>query len=109
MASFLDASHAVEFVSIQEAGRVGLLDSVPLSSWYSSSRLVAKDGTVTAGGGAFLALMSELPSCRLPSMALGHLPHGRTSVEWFYGVLARVHGSSCSPNTLKPLAEGSAP
>jgi len=108
MASFLDAPHAVDFVSIEDAGRTGLLDNVPRSSWYSSSRMVAKDGTVTARGEALLALLSELPGCRFPSTALGNLPHGKTSAEWFYGVLSRVHGSSCAPNTLKPPAGGSA-
>jgi len=107
LASFLDASHAIDFVSIQEAGHLGLLDGVPKSLWYSSSRMVSRDGTVTSGGESLLALMSELPVGRLPSMAVQHLPHSRSATQLVYGVLSRVHGSSCATNTLKPSTEES--
>ena len=101
--SLLDASHAVDFVSIEEAGSRGLLDAVPPSSWYSSARMVARDGTVTAGGKALLALMSELPVAALPSIALGRMRGADSSAALLYGLVSRSHGSACATNTLKPL------
>ncbi|HYB07176.1 MAG TPA: DCC1-like thiol-disulfide oxidoreductase family protein [Nitrososphaerales archaeon] len=101
IASFLDASHAVDFVSIGEAVSSGLLDFVPPSSWFSSSRMIQPDGTIASGGDSIVALLSRLPAGKLPSLAINRLPFGPALTSRLYGVASRLHGNSCgAPSAL---------
>jgi len=101
IASFLDASHAVDFVSIGEAGSSGLLDSVPHSSWFSCSRMIQPDGSIASGGDSIVALLSRLPAGKLPSLAINRLPFGPALTGRLYGVASRLHGTSCgAPSAL---------
>ena len=101
IASFLDASRAVDFVSIGEAVSLGLLDSVPHSSWFSCSRMIDPEGAIASGGDSIVALLSHLPAGKLPSLAINRLPFGPALTSRLYEVASRLHGTSCgAPSAL---------
>lgn len=97
-ASFLDTSRSVEFVSIRDAARKGILATVPQAKWYESSRMVHPDGTMSSGGDSVVDLLSLLPGLSLPARAVGRSVPGRLLAEKSYGVLSRLHGASCVPS-----------
>jgi predicted DCC family thiol-disulfide oxidoreductase YuxK len=99
LVSFFDASHSVDFVPINEAARLGLLDRVPRTQWYSSSRMLSPDGTISGGGDALVALLASLPGGLLPSRAVMALPYGPRSARWLYDVVSRLHGGSCTQSS----------
>jgi len=99
LVSFFDASHSVDFVPIDEAACRGLLEPVPRTQWYSSSRMLSPDGTIRSGGDALVALLARMPGGWLPFRAIMALPHGPRSARWLYAVLSRLHGGSCSQSS----------
>ena len=95
-ASFLDASHSVDFVPIHEAAQQGLLSSVPENEWFACSRLILPDGTTSSGGEAMVGLLSLLPGGWAPALLISRAPFGLPAARAVYGVLSRLHSYSCS-------------
>ena len=93
--SLIDSSHRVDFLPIDRAAETGLLDSIPYDRRHDCSRMVRPDGSITAGGEAMLDLLALLPGGRVPSALISRAPFGLRSAHFIYGVVSRLHGSSC--------------
>jgi predicted DCC family thiol-disulfide oxidoreductase YuxK len=102
MAAFFDPTRSVDFVSIAQAGSSGLLDLIPSSQWYASSRMIDEDGAMSSGGEAMVALLEHLLEGRASSL-LTRLPFAVPASRRLYGVLSRLHGDSCSIHAGNPL------
>jgi len=100
VASRLDASHRVRFLSIQEGSKLGVLDSVPPRLWYASSHMAKPDGTLLSGADSVVELLSLLPAGRFPARFLSTAPVGLSSARWVYSVVLRQHGASCASRAL---------
>ena len=98
LASFIDASHRVGFVPLDQAARQGMMSSLPRNEWYSSSHMVRPDGSVSSAGDSMLDLLGNLPGGSLPAAIVSRAPFGPASARFVYGAVSRLH-SSCSTTT----------
>jgi len=95
IASFLDASHRVDFVTIDEAEEKGYLDSIPPSLRFTSSRFLSPDGSISSGGDAILDMFWVIPSMRYLSASISRIPYGTQAIRRAYGFFSKMHDTSC--------------
>ena len=88
---FLDVDEKFGFMSIDDAERIGLLDSLPDVMRHRSFHIVGPDNLVESGAEAVPTLVSLLPSGRVVSKIIASAPLGRQTISFLYSVVSRRH------------------
>lgn len=97
LVSFLDINHHIDFISIIEASKLGLLDEIPNSLWYKSFHLISPNGSVQSGGEALPILIRLFPLGGPISKLIKALPGSKWVMVFVYPTLSRLRTvSSCS-------------
>src|SRR2546422_9826255 len=106
MVNFMDPRERIDFLSLEEADDLGLLDEVPRRKRHTSFHLISPAGEVESGAEAIPSVIDFFPLGELFSKGLS-APGWRTMVAGVYSVLSRLHDSgSCTYQSA--LARGSA-
>jgi predicted DCC family thiol-disulfide oxidoreductase YuxK len=93
---FIDTVRRLRYVSLVQADREGMLESIPTRPRFASFHLIASDGTVMSGRRAIPQLISFLPGGRLPRQVMRPSPIAAKSAAFIYSVLSRLQGvGSC--------------
>jgi predicted DCC family thiol-disulfide oxidoreductase YuxK len=96
---FFDAGHQLDFLSIAESDRLGLLDAIPKHLRNKSFHLVYPRGELQSGSNAVLGLIRLLPAGEIPSTLISSAPGGRRIIGFVYSVLSRLHDAgACDVN-----------
>ena len=91
---FLDVRGLLEFVTLGQADRAGMLDGIESGARYRSFHLVERDGQVWSGAAALTPLSRlVLPGGVMLARVVEGVPSLRRAVEFGYLTLARLHGS----------------
>ncbi len=95
-----DIDQKIDFISLTEADRKGLLDKIPASMRYKSFHLIFPDREeVKSGSDALIKLIAILPGGRVISPIINYLPGGKQIVHSVYTKFSRLHDTgSCSIN-----------
>jgi predicted DCC family thiol-disulfide oxidoreductase YuxK len=100
---FLDARHRIQFVSLEEAEKSGLLAEIAPDSRFASFHLMVPhpsrvaDGSLWSGSKAILPLMRLLPPWgRMLSRIVETIPVGATAVSHAYSAFSKLH-RGCRP------------
>ncbi|MBD0360847.1 MAG: DUF393 domain-containing protein [Nitrososphaeraceae archaeon] len=95
-----DIYQKIDFISLTEADRKGLLDKIPTSLRYKSFHLIFPDREeVKSGSDALIKLIAILPGGRVISPIINYLPGGKQIVHSVYTKFSRLHDmGSCSIN-----------
>ncbi len=95
-----DIYQKIDFISLTEADRKGLLDKIPASMRYKSFHLIFPDREeVKSGSDALIKLIAILPGGRVISPIINYLPGGKQIVHSVYTKFSRLHDTgSCSIN-----------
>jgi len=93
LVSFLDPGGSIEYVSLREADREGLLDPVPHRSRYASAHLILPGGGVLSGARAMPKILELLPGGFLTSRVAGGWGPGRRLTRFVYVAASRLHGA----------------
>ncbi|MDQ3882568.1 MAG: DUF393 domain-containing protein [Thermoproteota archaeon] len=95
-----DIYQKIDFISLTEADRKGLLDKIPTSMRYKSFHLIFPDREeVKSGSDALIKLIAILPGGRVISPIINYLPGGKQIVHSVYTKFSRLHDTgSCSIN-----------
>lgn len=95
----LDKHEKIDFVSLAEADKKGLLDKIPPLLRYKSFHLISEKGEVKSGPEALLELIALLPGVKAISPVINYFPGGKQIVGFIYERFSRLHDtSSCSTN-----------
>lgn len=99
---FLDVQGRIGFLSLGEAERIGLLDSVPPAARFRSFHLALPSGRVLSGGRAIPYLIRPLPSGRIVSKLISLIPFGPRLLDTLYAASARyISARACSKSSIK--------
>jgi predicted DCC family thiol-disulfide oxidoreductase YuxK len=95
-----DIYQKIDFISITEADRKGLLDKISASMRYKSFHLIFPDREeVKSGSDALIKLIAILPGGRVIYPIINYLPGGKQIVHFVYTKFSRLHDmGSCSIN-----------
>ena len=95
-----DIYQKIDFISLTEADRKGLLDKIPASMRYKSFHLIFPDREeVKSGSDALIKLIAILPGGRVIFPIINYLPGGKQIVHSVYTKFSRLHDAgSCSIN-----------
>ena len=94
LVDFLDAYHAIDFVSLTDANERGLLDSIPKSRRSKSFHLISPNGEIQSGSDALYDLISLFPLGGYISKLIVLLPGGKRMTRLLYYALSRLRNSS---------------
>ena len=89
---FLDVRRRLDYVGLDEAGRSGVLDSVPVPSRHRSFHLVSPGGRVWSGASALPPLAGLVPGGGAVSEVM-KVPPVFAAASFVYSVLSRLHDS----------------
>ena len=106
MVDFMDPRERIDFLSLEEADDLGLLDKVPRRKRHTSFHLISPDGEVESGAEAIPSVIDFFPLGELFSKGLS-APGWRTLVAGVCSALSRLHDSG-SYRYQSALARGSA-
>jgi predicted DCC family thiol-disulfide oxidoreductase YuxK len=106
LVDFLDAYHTIDFLSLTDANKRGLLNRIPESLRFESFHLISTNGEVQSGSDALLDLIGLFPLGRPISKIIIFLPGGNEMLKFLYDIFSRLHNTgSCRPNdNLKPAS-----
>lgn len=97
MIDFIDTRNQVRFISLMEADKSGLLDSIPVSKRHTSFHLIFPSGTVLSGSEAIPSLIEILPGGKAISRVITSAPGGAKSISFVYAGFSRLHDrGSCN-------------
>jgi predicted DCC family thiol-disulfide oxidoreductase YuxK len=101
---FLDKRDKIDFISLVQADKKGLLESVPTDLRYRSFHLILPNRIVKSGSEGVLELIAILPGGRALSAMVRCLPGGTRMVRSIYRNLSKLHDNgSC---ILKDMHDG---
>ena len=92
---FLDPRGLMDFISIERAQDLGLLEALSNQRMHASFHLIKSDEDVESGAEAFPSLVRMLPLGWLTSKMLASTPGGPRATAWVYSTAARLHGRAC--------------
>jgi len=95
-----DIYQKIDFISLTEADRKGLLDKIAAPMRYKSFHLIFPDREeVKSGSDALIKLIAILPGGRVISPIINYLPGAKQIVHSIYTKFSRLHDTgSCSIN-----------
>ncbi len=93
--SLLNVESKIVFVSLRDADRRNLLDSVPMDLRYQSMHFVMTDRSVLSGSEAVPSILASLPGGTVLSGLLKQNRLGRKLTAAGYAAAARLRGRSC--------------
>ena len=97
---FLDAHRKIDFMPIDEAEELGLLDELQESRRHGSFHLVLPSREIESGTEALPTLIGLFPLGRLFSRAINSTPGGVRVLKFVYSTAARLHeAGSCKMDT----------
>ncbi len=100
----LDKRDKIDFISLVQADKMGLLESVPTDLRYRSFHLILPNRIVKSGSEGVLELIAILPGGRALSAMVRYLPGGKGMVRFVYRNLSKFHDNgSC---ILKDMDDG---
>ena len=88
---FFDAYHRIDFMPLDEADEVGLLEKVSPARRYRSMHLLSPDGDVWSGANALPTLISLLPAGFVLSEVITSVPGVMPVTRFVYSTFARLH------------------
>jgi predicted DCC family thiol-disulfide oxidoreductase YuxK len=95
----LDKYEKIDFISLTDADRNGLLDKIPVSMRYRSFHLILPNGEAKSGSDALIQLIAILPSVKRLYPILNYFPGGKQVVCFIYKSFSRLHDmNSCRIN-----------
>jgi predicted DCC family thiol-disulfide oxidoreductase YuxK len=101
---FLDQRDKIDFISLVQADKKGLLESIPIHLRYRSFHLILPNGDVKSASEGVLELIAILSGGRVVSTLVRYLPCGKRMVRFVYRNLSKLHDNgSC---TLKDKHDG---
>src|SRR5919108_4625148 len=99
LVDFLDAYHTIDFLSLTDANKRGLLNRIPESLRFESFHLISTKGEVQSGSDALLDLIGLFPLGRAISKIIMFFPGGKQMIKFLYDTFSRLHNaSSCHLN-----------
>jgi predicted DCC family thiol-disulfide oxidoreductase YuxK len=102
MVDLLDAHHRIDFLSLSEADKSGLLNGIPHSKKYSSFHLISPDGEILSGADGLLRLVAIFPLGNRISKLIALTPAGKRMIRFVYKTFSRLHDSpSCGTKTIQ--------
>ena len=103
---FLDGYDRIEYVSLTDADKKGLLDDVPFYQRHRYFHLITNFSTLS-GAQALPDLIKVFPAGRAVSKLIFATHFGRFAVKSCYATLSRLHdGGSCSYEKEEHQASG---
>lgn len=89
----LDAGHRIDFLSLFEADKLGLLNGIPRPIRYTSFHLICPDGEILSGGDGLVRLVAILPLGNQISKLIALTPGGEWMIRLLYKTFSRFHDS----------------
>lgn len=89
--NLLDVSQIIDFISLKEADKSGLLDQIPQSIRFKSFHLLGLNGDISSGPDALVDLIAILPLGHGISKLLLSVPIGRQMIRHLYLIFSRLH------------------
>ncbi len=89
LVDFLDTYRVIDFMSLVDANKLGLLDNVPESTRFNSFHLISPDGVIRSGSEALYDLIALFPLGNYISK-LG----GKQVTRFLYHTFPKLHNSS---------------
>lgn len=93
MVELLDARHRIDFLSLHEADKLGLLNGIPHPARYTSFHLICPNGEILSGGDGLVRLVAILPLGNHISKLIALSPRGEWMIRLLYKTFSRLHDS----------------
>jgi hypothetical protein len=87
----LDVYQIIDFISLKEADKSGLLNQVPQSIGFKSFHLLNPSGDMKSGPDALINLIAILPFGYGISKLIMSVPTGQQMLEYLYLKFSRLH------------------
>ena len=87
----LDVYQIIDFISLTEADKSGLLDQIPQSIRFKSFHLLSPNGDIRSGSEALIDLIAILPFGHGISKLIMSVPKGRQMIRYLYLIFSRLH------------------
>lgn len=94
LVDFLDVYHVIDFMSLIDADKLGLLDSIPKSMRFNSFHLISPAGDIRSGSEALYDLIALFPLGSYMSKLLVLIPGGKRMTRFLYDTFSKLHNSS---------------
>jgi predicted DCC family thiol-disulfide oxidoreductase YuxK len=93
MVELLDARHRIDFLSLHEADKLGLLNGIPQPVRYTSFHLICPNGEILSGDDGLVRLIAILPLGNQISKLIALSPRGEWTIRLLYKTFSRLHDS----------------
>jgi predicted DCC family thiol-disulfide oxidoreductase YuxK len=94
---FLDMDNQIDFVPLEQAENLGLLNRIPQDLRYKSFHLISPTGYIQSGSEALLSLIDLFPLGHNISKLILLAPGGKRIIMSIYSTFSRFHDrSSCN-------------
>lgn len=94
LVDFLDIYHAIDFIHLADADKLGLLNTISEPLRFKSFHLISPDGDIHSGPEALYDLIALLPLGGHISKLIVLLPGGKRMIRFFYNTFSKLHDSS---------------
>jgi len=88
---FLDMHHRIEFISLVEADKRGLLEEVPLQRRFRSMHFISPDGEIWSSANALPTILRLLPFGGVVATLMTSVPGMMSLTRFVYSTFARLH------------------
>ncbi|HEY7107984.1 MAG TPA: DCC1-like thiol-disulfide oxidoreductase family protein [Nitrososphaeraceae archaeon] len=93
MVDLLDAYHQINFISLYEADKIGLLNKIPHTIRFTSFHLICPDGKILSGADGLTRLVAILPLGTPVSKLISKTPGGKYITRFLYNTFSKLHNS----------------
>jgi predicted DCC family thiol-disulfide oxidoreductase YuxK len=93
LVDFLDIYHVIDFVSLADADKLGLLNNMSESLRFKSFHLISPDGDIQSGSEALYDLIALFPLGGHISKLIVLLPGGKRVIRFLYDTFSKLHGT----------------
>jgi predicted DCC family thiol-disulfide oxidoreductase YuxK len=91
MVDLLDAYHQINFISLYEADKIGLLNKIPHTIRFTSFHLICPDGKILSGADGLTRLVAILPLGTPVSKLISKTPGGKYITRFLYNTFSKLH------------------
>jgi predicted DCC family thiol-disulfide oxidoreductase YuxK len=94
LVNFLDIYHAIDFIHLADADKLGLLNTISEPLRFKSFHLISPDGDIHSGSEALYDLIALFPLGGHLSKLIVLLPGGKRVIRFLYNTFSKLHDSS---------------
>ena len=94
LVDFLDIYHAIDFIPLADADKLGLLNNMSEPLRFKSFHLISPDGDIQSGSEALYDLIALFPLGGHISKLIVLLPGGKRIIRFLYNTFSKLHDNS---------------